>query len=1193
MGRNWRTLLLVLLFVGQFARPVNSRLCPSGDLDGNCVVDSNDLKLFSTQWLDSGGCLFSNCADFDGANGVNLSDYSVLANNWRKAGIALVINEFMASNSSNTGIHDPQGDYDDWIEIHNFGTTALDLGGMYLTDDLNDPDRWQIPSGHPDETNVAPGGYILVWADGEPCDGLLHADFKLSAAEGESIGLFGSDGSTLIDSVTFGPQTTDLSYGRYPDGNDNFRFFAIPTPLADNNGAYLGQVSDLQFSHERGFHHSSFDLTIVCSTEGAEIHYTLDGSEPTNNDEPSPGSSRYVSAIPISTTTCLRATAIKPGWKSCDVFTHTYIFVDDVITQSPSGEVPTPDWPPPTTGPGQCIDYGMDPDVVCDVRYEALIDDALLSIPSISLVTALDNLFDPATGIYMNALMEGPEWERPASAELIHPDGADGFQIDAGLRIRGGWSRYDDCPKHAFRLFFRSRYGHARLTYPLFGDEGAAEFDKIDLRTAQNYSWSFYGDARNTFLRDVFSRDLQRETRRPYTRSRFYHLFINGQYWGLYQTQERPEAHYAATYFGGSESDYDVVKADGGPTGSKKAIATDGNLDAYRELWDLANQLDDASGQDKTVLYQRMQGNNPDGSRNPDYQVLPDIDNLIDYMLCTYYVGDKDSPISNFFGNDELNNFFGVFNRVNSDGFKFFRHDAEHSLDTGMSDRTGPYTVINEKLNPDYFNPQTLHQWLMEHPDYRMRFADRAYKHMFTDGPMTQAAAVAAVSARANQIDLAIIAESARWGDAKHASWAHTKDNDWLPAVSILNCFFSGRVSTVLDQFRNKGWYPNIDPPTFNQQGGHVAAGFGLTMTNPNGSGDIYYTLDGSDPRQPVTGNPVGTLYTGAVTLNLSRHVKARVLSSGEWSALNEAAFAVGPVADNLRITEIMYHPADTNDPNDPNKEFIELKNIGPETINVNLVRFANGIDFTFGSLSLSSGQYVVVVKDVLAFVSRYPGFAGIIAGQYSGSLNNGGERIELEDAIGQTILDFTYKDGWRAITDGDGYSLTIINPDAADTNGWGEEDSWRPSAYVGGSPGEDDSGIVPNPGAVVISEVMSHSHGGDPDWIELYNTTGGAIDLSGWFLSDSDSNVMKYEIAAGTTIGAGQYLVFYEDVNFGDQNDAGCILPFALSENGEKVCLSSYLDGNNNLTGYRQVEDFGASESDVSFGRYYKASTD
>ncbi|GAH83590.1 unnamed protein product, partial [marine sediment metagenome] len=180
----------------------------------------------------------------------------------------------------------------------------------------------------------------------------------------------------------------------------------------------------------------------------------------------------------------------------------------------------------------------------------------------------------------------------------------------------------------------------------------------------------------------------------------------------------------------------------------------------------------------------------------------------------------------------------------------------------------------------------------------------------------------------------------------------------------------------ALGQLRSAGLYPNVDAPVFNQHGGQVPSGFDLTMDAP--SGTIWYTTDGHDPR--LSGGAVNTshavMYSGAVSLTESTHVMARVRTGSTWSALNEATFAVGPVADNLRITEMMYHPQDTGDPNnDPNAEFIELKNIGMEsTINLALVRFTEGIHFTFPSVELGPGDYVLVVKDQAVFASRYTG---------------------------------------------------------------------------------------------------------------------------------------------------------------------------------------------------------------------------
>jgi hypothetical protein len=329
---------------------------------------------------------------------------------------------------------------------------------------------------------------------------------------------------------------------------------------------------------------------------------------------------------------------------------------------------------------------------------------------------------------------------------------------------------------------------------------------------------------------------------------------------------------------------------------------------------------------------------------------------------------------------------------------------------------------------------------------------------------------------------------------------------------------------------------------------------------------------------------PGAIQYDGPITLDHSTQVKARILTGSTWSALNDAAFSVGPVADNLRITEIMYNPQDADE------EFVELRNIGAETINLNLVSFTNGIDFTFPSLEVAAGEYVVIVRDRNAFQRRY-GTTVDIVGQYAGKLGNGGERIRLQNAIGWTILDFSYKDGWRSITDGDGFSLTIIDPTNAELSSWNEKDSWRASAHAGGSPGQDDSGIVPNPGAVAINELLAHSHDSASDWIELYNTTGAAIDIGGWFLSDSKNNLTKYEIANGTMIGADEYVVFHQNLHFDNASDPGCHEPFALSEDGEQLYLSSAYNGA--LTSYRNVEDFGASATGVSFGRYYKTSTD
>ena len=151
-----------------------------------------------------------------------------------------------------------------------------------------------------------------------------------------------------------------------------------------------------------------------------------------------------------------------------------------------------------------------------------------------------------------------------------------------------------------------------------------------------------------------------------------------------------------------------------------------------------------------------------------------------------------------------------------------------------------------------------------------------------------------------------------------------------------------------------------------------------------------------------------------------------------------------------------MYHPPDTGNPNDPNTEFIELTNIANQSINLNLVRFTDGIDYTFPSFELPAGGYCLVVKDLVAFQAKY-GTKLPVVGEYAGSLDNGGERLELVDAVGQVIESFTYDDSWFKNTDGSGYSLVVKDPKVSDLNRLDDEEAWRPSVTVGGSPGRGE----------------------------------------------------------------------------------------------------------------------------------------
>ncbi len=155
----------------------------------------------------------------------------------------LRINELLADNE--TVNQDEAGQYDDWVEIYNAGASPMNLGGMFLTDDLADSTQWMFP-----DTTLAPGGFLLVWCDDDLGQGPLHANFKLGAS-GEEVGLYerAAYGGQKIDAIVFGQQMADVSYGRYPDGGTMMQFFPVPTPGASNvPGNVPPQITDTWLS---------------------------------------------------------------------------------------------------------------------------------------------------------------------------------------------------------------------------------------------------------------------------------------------------------------------------------------------------------------------------------------------------------------------------------------------------------------------------------------------------------------------------------------------------------------------------------------------------------------------------------------------------------------------------------------------------------------------------------------------------------------------------------------------------------------------------------------------------------------------------------------------------------------------------------------------------------------------------------
>jgi hypothetical protein len=1169
---------------------------PVGDLNQDFSVDVSDLTILADQWLYNISCSGINCAEIDGLLGVNLLDFALMAEDWfGDFGLPLVINEFMASNSTDSGIGDPQGDFDDWIEIHNFGETAIDVGGMYLSDDLANPTAWQFPDDQPTETTIDPNGFIVVWADGDVTDTPgLHTNFKLRAS-GEEIAFTDTDGTTLIDGFTFSEQFTDLSYGRWPNAYRDWRYMGTPTPGAQNSDGYLGIVEDVDISHLRGFYDSAFEVELTCETDDVVIYYTINGSKPNQMT-----GMVYNPAvkIPITTTTCLRAAAFKAGYQSSQVNTCTYLFLGDIKTQSNTDAYARGfpiQWYNRWNQYLRDGDYAMDPDVLTNPIYYANFETAMKAIPVLSIVTNIDNLFDPQTGIYVNNwsyhdLLNGQDWEREISLEFFESNSREDFQVDAGLRLSGNQSRDPRLnAKHSMRIFFKNEFGPGMLDFPFYQNTGAERVNNISLRS--NYHWNWMdvesGVASGAqYLRDTFAQDSIRDMGYLSPDSRFAHVYMNGLYWGLYQASERPDGPFMAEHTGGEREDYDVIE--GTLSGVEGVTVKEGNRDSWDYMQSLFAPYDydtPMSASDYAELTQHL-----------------DMVQFCDYIIYNTFVTNWDWNSKNWYA-------ASMRNPDDVDGpplrkWTFFPWDSEESMWNYYYFHPFPFEGYYDK------GAGKMHNALHNNPDYNRLLGDRVHKLLVNNGTMTAQKCIDRYEIRAQQIEDAVLAESARWGDFAQdnktpdgggsyplftpAYWDNERDrmiNPDHPIEEGLAPYLPNRTDwLIVDGYPSRGFYPSVAAPSFSQFGGEIAGGASVTIT---GSGIIYYTTDGSEPADS------GTVITSgsSVTINHSLILKARAdYGGGNWSALNEAAFAVGSVVDHLRITEIMYHPLDTisNGTNDPDLEYIELKNIGSSALNLNLVKFSDGIHFIFPDLSLAAGDHILVVKDQTAFEAEYgsgKNIAGQWSGPFSGRLANDGERIRLEDAIGRIILDFSYKDDWRDITDGEGFSLNIFNPSDSNAQRWNDKANWCASTFAGGTPDADDNSLLKEH-SIVINELCAHTDVSPNDWIELYNTTDFPISIGGWYLSDNnddEASLMKYQIAAGTELPVGGYLVLTEDTNFGTlSSDPGKDTAFALSEFGEVVYLTSSSGGQ--LTGYREREDFDSSENSVSFGRHTKS---
>jgi len=416
----------------------------------------------------------------------------------------LYINEIAARGTSYA---DEDGDCDDWIELYNGGSQAVDIGGLYLTDDYDDLTKWQISQ----PLTIAQGAFATLWVDSDPEQGGLHADFTLSGA-GESVALVQilNNEITILDSITFSDMPFKASYGRTTDGAPTWQNFGEITPNASNNGA-PNWLSAPAISLTSGSYTGTQEVSISHPDPTVMIYYSLDGSEPDQSG------TLYTAPVSITQNTSLVAKAFKAG-------------------SSPS----------------------------LATRSSFLID-MNLSLPAIYINTDPANFFDDSIGIYVegtNGITDfcstfpanwNQDWERPINLSMMKEDGDAEFSVNAGVSIGGGCSR--TFAMKSLNIATREKkYGDKRINYPLYEGRNHNNYRRLKLRNSgQDYLRMAYRDGLNHIL--LWDKiDLELEAFQPSV------VYLNGNFWGLHNIRERYVDEFFEVVYDVDPKEIDLIK---------------------------------------------------------------------------------------------------------------------------------------------------------------------------------------------------------------------------------------------------------------------------------------------------------------------------------------------------------------------------------------------------------------------------------------------------------------------------------------------------------------------------------------------------------------------------------------------------------------------------------------------------------
>lgn len=894
-------------------------------------------------------------------------------------GAELEITEFLAKNDD--GIRDADASREDWIELHNPGTTSVNLSGWWLTNDTAVPQKWPLPV-----QSLAPGARLVIFAsekDRRVAGAELHTNFKISTSAGGYLALVRADDSVAQSFTNYPTQFPDISYGRTAQQPALVKSFALPTPDAANVDGTTGAAYPPSFTVPAGVFSGTQTVGITpnaLTPSGGTLRYSTDGRLPTF-DSPA-----YTAPLNLSATTNLRSATVFPGERFGATQTAAYIRLDSsaasftsplpivVLHNFGAGAVPG--------APGS-----NDGSNVVDVNRQAL---------SMTIL-------DAASGV------------TSFSSPVV-------TTTRAGLRRRGS-----------------SSYNFPRKSYSV---ETWAEFDEQDrnvslLGMPAESDWVLYApnpgqQYDDPLIHNSLIYELARQAGYNAPRTRFVEVFLNtgggdlssSQNLGLYLLIEKVKRDT-------NRVDFPLMNADGSAGGWMINCDRMDELPPGSTVGSMAPRHFHTAGANLTLQ-------NPDDSAHATANVdMPEFyhsffnfespggweinsaqRNAIQTPMRAFdtalYSANYTHPTLGYAPHIDVAN-WAQFLALNC----FAKNQDAVVLSTFLYRasptapiRFGPIWDFDRAFASNgtatssltWAHDRLYYPRLMTDPEFKQRYIDQwqnLRRSAFTTANMQ-----AVVDAQAAEITSAVAARS------------NTTATIWNTKITELKTWLADR-GTALDALYTQ-------PAVFSQNGGTVPPGTTLTITAPSGS--IYYTTNGSDPRA-VGGGIAGTAYTGPVTITPPMTVFARVKNGSAWSGTTVATFSQPQDLQTLRVTEIYYNPPGAGVVSGDEFEFLELQNTGPMALDLGGLSFS-GITFTFpAGTTLASGTRFLLAKNQTQLASRFPG--AVANGIYTGGLSNSGETLALMNGA-TTVWSFSYDDEGAWPTQPDGGGMSLQRPDPA-----------------------------------------------------------------------------------------------------------------------------------------------------------------